>query len=690
MGRLEHLPHDEYQAIFGFLGLDELLVARRVSRRLAARLTPTASPGVWGALRPAHLTSAMTPWLTSATVAELTMIDAAFGFVAACQRSPATARLLADALTAAREAACRRGHLSKLQWLVAAFGVPDISDSGLRHACLNGHAHVVEWLLPQWPAPAPLAALHAAFGAACRAGALELARRLLGPRDLDATAVVASVMVDACDAGHLAVVEWLVARFSLTARHMQAVDHAALRGACRRGHRPLVQWLVERFDVTFKRLFTIACESGDLPLVQWLAGRLGVTRADLVDHACLSNACAHGHLPVAKWIVCHFALAAPPDQLKEDLLFVACKNGQLAAARWLMGWFSSAPLRLMGWFSPAPLRIPDASSILQETLAHGHLATAQWLVATFKLTKEHVDAGEGFVSACATGRLVVARWLLASYPNGGARLRDALVAACRNGHLSVVRWLLCECPEGPPPPDTNARIVMEGRDEDARRLAATWADAAEWLAATWAGAAGAVTASAVMAGAVTADAATAGAVAASAVMASAVMAGAATAGAVMAGAATAGAVTAGAVTAGGHSIPTGAYACLYVACTEGHVAVAEWLATHYSLPAELPPDVKRRLWNLVCSHGHLAAAQWLVRRFRIVVADVQGCRPAVRAARNAGKLEFVHWLVVDFGLDFEAEARESGRTPAWRGRTAHTDRVDQWLALHIAERADSA
>jgi hypothetical protein len=186
--------------------------------------------------------------------------------------------------------ACANGLLLKAQWLTVHFGLQARhartgENGALRAACRNGHQHVAAWLIVE-------------FG--------------LGAADI--SAVHDYAFRYACYNGHLAIVQLLAP--ALTRLAIRARNFDALKSVCLAGHLTILQWLVARFDVT---------------------------RAMILEADCIMfrDACSHGHLGVAQWMADHFALGAAEARICRNwALRFACLSGRLAIVQWMVDRFA--------------------------------------------------------------------------------------------------------------------------------------------------------------------------------------------------------------------------------------------------------------------------------------------------------------------------------------------------------------
>jgi hypothetical protein len=90
---------------------------------------------------------------------------------------------------------------------------------------------------------------------------------------------------------------------------------------------------------------------------------------------------------------------------------------------------------------------------------------------------------------------------------------------------------------------------------------------------------------------------------------------------------------------------------LAVACREGRLTVAQWIATHFNLTADDARHQKNRALRVACWKGRLSVAQWLVKYFGLNANDVRGLDNRVlQWTCDGGHLHVVRWLVTYFKL----------------------------------------
>ena len=214
---------------------------------------------------------------------------------------------------------------------------------------------------------------------------------------------------------------WLAREYVITREGLREADgYAVLIGVCEKGHLALAQWLVARFGLELR---DVRDEDGDDE-----------------DNAFL-HACANNHLEVAQWLAKTFGPSIAGVHIRDGrLLRDACKLGHLAVARWLTEAFGLTA-------ADARATYDDGGDALAASCAEGRLAEAQWIVAEFGLTANDArkDCNCALRAACHNGHLAVAKWLVATFglTEADARAYDnyALQWACRGGHIDVAHWL---------------------------------------------------------------------------------------------------------------------------------------------------------------------------------------------------------------------------------------------------------
>jgi hypothetical protein len=434
MARFGALPSVVWRAAYGFLSFVELVDARRVSSRLAHALSPAETPQLWRALRPGYVTIAFARWLTDASLPDILAFDAVYGFAAECQRSPGMLALARDGVDAAAVAACRHGHLAKLQWLADGplqHELGPIPLEGLRRACEGEHLPVVRWFLARdmWT-QAPWCV----FAGACEYGRESIIKYLHSEGLIDKHIVCYGAVIYSerttdplslvCKHGHLGVLQWMVETF-----HLERVEvyRAGLQLAYEEGHAPIVEWLTDRFGEVGEQMLASACIGGHLPTVQRLLGPWPVGDHDQI-HECVRLSCMHGRRHVAGWLITAWARHADVTHHVGRAFRVACEHGHHDIAQWILGAF------------PTVSDDPRFSStrLICAACRAGHLATLQWLVVSFGPVARVERAS---VLSAAHGRPAVVQWLTTRFKFGQDAIRLALHAACVQGQLESARFL---------------------------------------------------------------------------------------------------------------------------------------------------------------------------------------------------------------------------------------------------------
>jgi hypothetical protein len=71
----------------------------------------------------------------------------------------------------------------------------------------------------------------------------------------------------------------------------------------------------------------------------------------------------------------------------------------------------------------------------------GRKRVAEWLVATFGLTRDDIIQAGALRYASANGRLALAQWLISRFRLGVADSIVALRSACEGGQCGMAQWL---------------------------------------------------------------------------------------------------------------------------------------------------------------------------------------------------------------------------------------------------------
>lgn len=71
----------------------------------------------------------------------------------------------------------------------------------------------------------------------------------------------------------------------------------------------------------------------------------------------------------------------------------------------------------------------------------GYTKSAQWLIEHWRLDDQLTVCRKGFILACKTGQLELAKQLHAYFPTVMRKANEIFPTICANGHLNVVQWL---------------------------------------------------------------------------------------------------------------------------------------------------------------------------------------------------------------------------------------------------------
>jgi hypothetical protein len=523
--------------------------------------------------------------------------------------------------------ACAGGELADLRWALAKFGAPWASGGGVD---TDGDS----WIM------------RALRKVSARTDCLELMIRSYG---LPAT----HALIASCCDGSLAVAQWLVSTYALTAADARCCYNAALRLSCKNGHLAVAQWLASIFCLTAtdarsenNYALRLSCKNGHLAVSQWLASTFCLTAADArsEDNYALRLSCENGHLTVAQWLFSTFSLTADARSESTDALHRSYERKHFAVVEWLTSTFGLT-------FRDMPRYWRVVENDFYCSCKEGDRTHAQWLVSAFKLTAECLrheipevfgsffERGDiagmqwlrdtfskpdlsavrgsiesGFPSLCARN-LSVAQWLTSTFKlaDRGAlkrkTIQDALWLACENERLEAAQWLH----------SAFSLTVKDVRRGDSHLLWASCENGrltvAQWLVGAFEFR-----------------------------------------------------FTPKTVRSHGNRV-------LRANCANGHLAMAQWLTTTFKLTVDDARFYNNSALRLSCENGHLGVAQWLVSTFGLTADDA--CTVLCMSCAH-GHLAAAQWLVSTFGLTVEDIRREGNRALHLACQENHPD-IIQWL-----------
>jgi len=228
-------------------------------------------------------------------------------------------------------AACAAGRLRDAR--SCAIGARDIrgyGDAAFAAACAGGHTAVAAWLATNHP---PLATLEA-LRRACDAGSVVGVQWLFANMPTLAKEADTDSFLLACQNGYLPLLKILAETWALTAETARA--DAALRYASEAGHVAVIEWLVDHFgmptDADFEGALFLACASGHVPVASWLCTRGGISAARVRSLGCLDAAATAGKLDMVNWLRARFGMRAA--EIGDAAVRVADIRGLSSGSAW--------------------------------------------------------------------------------------------------------------------------------------------------------------------------------------------------------------------------------------------------------------------------------------------------------------------------------------------------------------------
>ena len=149
-------------------------------------------------------------------------------------------------------AGCHSAHgAAVVRWCVQWFddGRNATIDQAARIACRMGHVETACWLITQYSIPYPVLADYEGVsmpGILLRSGFDEMLIWLLNRFTIPRQSInIDLVVLHACEAGKLDILQILVKKLHLTRRDLRCRHHAGLLFACEAGHYDVVRWLID-------------------------------------------------------------------------------------------------------------------------------------------------------------------------------------------------------------------------------------------------------------------------------------------------------------------------------------------------------------------------------------------------------------------------------------------------------------
>ncbi|KAL2916759.1 hypothetical protein HK105_203538 [Polyrhizophydium stewartii] len=361
--------------------------------------------------------------------------------------------------------AVRGGHIHIVEAMRALDPGIMPSAANIATALRYGNAHVVRWLLADRVARGhpEMAAVKDALAAASAHDLLQIAIDQGVGDPLSPAAVVG-----AAAGGHTHMLRWLHDTRGEPWNRTEPWPQAAADAAAGGGHLATLQWLHSHAGVVASPLgMAAAAEHGHGEVFEWLWAvrpALRPTVDELAPAAFAGHACvvefAIKCLAAQMWmspalsapvwsprLLGSPACAQPTDHLLAGTAASAATHEPSTPLlalppAWLLdqstGWQLDSR-SASDFASPLLGAFIDASALVAEALAGGHVYLAEWLVA--------VGCGQPHIHAMPRvarfGHVEAARWLRAHAP--GTIDLSAVAAACENDHLGMVEFLVCEC-----------------------------------------------------------------------------------------------------------------------------------------------------------------------------------------------------------------------------------------------------
>jgi hypothetical protein len=311
------------------------------------------------------------------------------------------------------EIACRHQHFEVVK-LIQKFYNLNVTDlqEGLINvdsvgpfqiAAFKGNLEMVKWFVETFKIKKPenYLLICSAFGGACLSGSLEVAKwihktfRITRLQDIEGSFF--PIFRRNCKQGHFEIVQWIQSTFNLTPETIdRKIKENVLIETCCNGKLEVAQWLHKTLKCQFKlnlvgkTWFREICENGHVDVADWVRKTFYVVSClEFVEYSLLfDKICKTGHLKMAKWLTKTYGILSNMQRP----FVLACKNGHLKTAQWIY-----AKTKSRGGLTP----LICSQIFFQNVCLKGNLSVIQWLVETFKLDSEFIQADNNLVLRAA-------------------------------------------------------------------------------------------------------------------------------------------------------------------------------------------------------------------------------------------------------------------------------------------------
>jgi len=262
---------------------------------------------------------------------------------------------------------------------------------------------------------------------------------------------------DACRTGNL---EFLKSSFL----HNEDHNVGGLQIASSYGQLEVVKYLHETRSISDPTLTTFynACEKGHLPVVQYLVERavaiavngVGSSRVNVVEG--FHIACRCGHLDIVKYFVDKYHVGVGSSFQKG--IAEAKTTGRNAVVEYLEDLLVPPKLTIGYQTFLKACNDGDLTTLKNANLAdfhkdigiegleaasrNGYLPIVQYLYEVEHITDKIGNIGVSFMLACQNGHLPVVQYLVEHYPMSVETLGGGFKLACESGYLATVKYLV--------------------------------------------------------------------------------------------------------------------------------------------------------------------------------------------------------------------------------------------------------